>query len=52
MTVTVILLAVMVGTAFGLWRLLRSQPPHPIEDRRTVDWDELRAMWPPDGGIE
>lgn len=52
MLVTLILLAIMVGTALGLWRLLRHQPPHPTEPRQTIDFDELRAMWPGDGGIE
>lgn len=52
MTVTLVLLAIMAATGIGLWRLLRTQPPHPVEDRRTVEWDELKAMWPPDGGIE
>lgn len=52
MTVTLLLLAVMTATAIALWRLLRHQTPHPTEHRPTVDWDELRAMWPSDGGIE
>jgi hypothetical protein len=52
MIVTLIVLAVAVVTAVGLWRLLRHQTPHPIEERRTVDYGQLRAMWPPDGGIE
>lgn len=50
MLVTLILLAIMVGTAVGLWRLLRRQPPNPVEERRTIDFEELRAMWPADGG--
>lgn len=52
MIVTVLLSSIMAGTAVGLWRLLRHQPQNPVEDRQTLDWDELRAMWPGDGGIE
>jgi hypothetical protein len=52
MLVTLILLAIMAATAVGLWRLLRHQTPHPTEEPRTVDYGQLRAMWPPDGGIE
>jgi hypothetical protein len=50
--VTLIVLAVMAATAVGLWRLLRHQTPHPTEPSRTVDYGQLRAMWPPDGGFE